>query len=191
MNATPGSPAVTLGGDSNVYLNYKRDGSNYITQLFGAQLPAIKTGLFNIHMSKGMIVQPHWHTNATELVFVISGEIVTSVFDPHARKLLTYKLTSGQVCVLPQGWFHWIIVMSEHTHFLTVFNVPTPDIVYGSDFLKSIPPEVMKCAYNLDPGLYAETVSPIRESVIIGPPLPPLHLHGYASRRHPGYPYSL
>lgn len=91
MNVTDSilqSPNLTLCADSNEVLNFKRDSHNYITQLFGEQLPAIRTGLFNVHLTKGIIIQPHWHTNVTELVFVISGEVMTSVFDPFTQKLM-------------------------------------------------------------------------------------------------------
>ncbi|WP_438351780.1 cupin domain-containing protein [Paenibacillus sp. FA6] len=165
------SPDLRLAADSNQVLNYRRDPHNYITQLFGEQLPAIKTGLFNVHLSKGIIVQPHWHTNVNETVFVISGEVVTSVFDPFTQRLMTYHLKPGQVSLLPKGWFHWIIAESDHAHILTIFDQPTPDIVYGSDFLRCIPKEVMQQAYCINEQDYAKAVAPIRESVILGPPV--------------------
>ncbi|MBW7458776.1 cupin domain-containing protein [Paenibacillus sepulcri] len=164
------SPDLSLAADSNRVLNYKRDPQNYITQLFGPQFPAIKNGFFNVHVSKGIIVQPHWHTNVTEMVIVISGEVVTSVFNPFTQKLMTYCLKPGQVSLFPKGWFHWIICESDHAHILTVFDQPTPDIVYGSDFLRSIPKEVMQRAYCINEEDYAKAVAPIRESVILGPP---------------------
>ncbi|QWU16110.1 Cupin [Paenibacillus sophorae] len=170
MNSPLSSPTLTLTADSNMYINYQADAHNYLTQVFGAQLPANPTGLFNVHMTRGFIVQPHWHTNATELVFVISGEIMTSVFNPCTQQLMTYRLTPGQVSVLPKGWFHWIVVLSEQTHFLTIFDVPTPDVVYGSDFLKAIPPEVLNRAYCVGEEDYKKAVAPLQESVILGPP---------------------
>ncbi|MFD1776934.1 cupin domain-containing protein [Paenibacillus rhizophilus] len=170
MNSLFSSPALTLAADSNKHINYRRDADNYLTQVFGAQLPAIETGFFNAHMTKECIVQPHWHTNAEELVFVISGEILTSVFNPCTQQLMSYKLTPGQVSVFPKGWFHWIIVLSEQAHFLAIFDVPTPDVVYGSDFLKAIPPEVLNRAYCVDEQKYKQAVAPLQESVILGPP---------------------
>ncbi|WP_084653957.1 cupin domain-containing protein [Paenibacillus zanthoxyli] len=170
MNSPLSSPALTLTADSNKHINYQLNPCNYITQVFGAQLPVIPTGFFNVHMTKGFIIQPHWHTNASEVVFVISGEIMTSVFNPFTQQLMTYRLTPGQVSVLPKGWFHWIIALSEQTHFLTIFDVPTPDIVYGSDFLKAIPPEVLNRAYCVDEENYKQAVAPLQESVILGPP---------------------
>lgn len=161
---------VTLAADSNQVLNYKRDPYNYITQLFGEQLPAIKNGLFNVHMSRGIIIQPHWHTNVTETVFVISGEVITAVFNPFARKLMVYHLRPGQVSIFPKGWFHWIIAESSQAHILTIFDHPTPDIVFGSDFLRAVPKEVMERAYCVNAEDYAKAVAPITESLILGPP---------------------
>jgi hypothetical protein len=165
------SPDLTLKADSNVVLNYKRDAHNYITQLFAEQFPAIKNGFFNVYMSKGIIIQPHWHTNVTEMVIVVSGKIITSVFDPFTQELLTYKLGPGQVSVFPKGWFHWIVAKSDDVHFLTIFDRPTPDIVYGSDFLRATPKEIMHRAYGVNEEAYAEAVAPIQESVILGPPV--------------------
>ncbi|WP_211748535.1 cupin domain-containing protein [Paenibacillus sp. Marseille-Q4541] len=164
------SPNLNLSADSNKKVNYKRDAHNYITQVFEEQLPAIKTGLFNVHMNKGFIIQPHWHTNVNELVFVISGEVVTSVFDPFTQKLMSYRLKPGQVSMLPLGWFHWIVAMKEDTHVLTIFDEATPDIVYGSDFLRFTPKEIMNLAYCVDEEKYAAAVAPIQESIILGPP---------------------
>lgn len=53
------SPNLSLAADSTTVLNYKLDSRNYLTQLFGEQLPAIRNGFFNVHMSKVVIVQPH------------------------------------------------------------------------------------------------------------------------------------
>jgi oxalate decarboxylase/phosphoglucose isomerase-like protein (cupin superfamily) len=171
IDAVLQSPDLRLAADSTQVINYKRDPYNYISQLFAEQLPAIKTGLFNVHMSKGIIVQPHWHTNVNETVFVINGEIITSVFDPFTQKLMTYQLKPGQVSLLPKGWFHWIIAATDQAHFLTIFDQPTPDIVYGSDFLRSIPKEVIQRAYCVNEEDYAKAIAPIRESVILGPPI--------------------
>lgn len=164
------SPNLKLFADSNDTLNYKRDAGNYITQVFGAQMPAIATGFFNVHMTQGIIVQPHWHTNVNELVIVISGEVITSVFNPFTQKLMTYKLKPGQVSMFPKGWFHWILTLSEKAHLLTIFDQPTPDIVYGADFLRHIPKEILHIAYCINEEDYAKAVAPLKETVILGPP---------------------
>ncbi|WP_078393163.1 cupin domain-containing protein [Shouchella patagoniensis] len=164
------SPGLALAADATTTVNYQRDSQNFITQVFADQLPAIKTGLFNVHLSQNIIVQPHWHTNVTELVFVISGEVTTTVFNPFTQQLMSYRLGPGQVSEFPKGWFHWIVALQDHTHLLTIFDQPTPDIVYGSDFLRFTPKEIVNLAYCVDPNEYARAVAPIQESVILGPP---------------------
>lgn len=164
------SPSVQLAGDSTRVLNYKLDPHNCITQLFGDQLPAIWNGFFNVHMTKGVMITPHWHTNANEMIFVISGEVISSVFNPFTQRLMTYCLKPGQASLLPKGWFHWIITESDHAHVLAIFDQPTPDVVYGADFLRCTPKEVMQRAYCINEEDYAKAVAPIKESVVLGPP---------------------
>lgn len=170
MNPVLQDPRLCLCADSTQTLAYRRDSRNYVTQLFGPDFPAVETGFFNIHMSQGMIVPPHWHTNADELVFVICGGIVASVFNPFTRKLITCTLKPGQVVQLPKGWFHWFIAITDNTHVLTIFDVPTPDVVFGADFLSCIPPEVMNRAFCINPQDYAKAVAPIQDALLLGPP---------------------
>lgn len=165
------TPGLQLAADSNQVLNYKRDGRNFLTQLFKEQLPVIENGLFNIYMSIGIIVQPHWHTNATEMLYMINGEIIASVFNIFQQQLVTYHLKPGQVIVLPKGWFHWFVAATDDVHILAIFDVPTPDIVYGSDFLRFTPKEVMQRAYGVSEEDYAKAIAPLNESVILGPPI--------------------
>ena len=117
------SSDLVLAADSTHKVNFVCDSQNYITQLFQEQLPSIQTGILNVHLSKGCIVEPHWDTNAAELTFVISGEIMTSVFNPSIQQLMTYKLKPGQASQFPKGWFHWIVALSDHVHFLAIFDV--------------------------------------------------------------------
>ncbi|PYE51218.1 cupin domain-containing protein [Paenibacillus barcinonensis] len=165
------SPNVPLAADSNAVVNYRRDPQNYVTQLFGEQLPTIANGFFNVYLSKGIIVQPHWHTNVTEMVIVIRGEITASVFNPFTRERITYRLKPGQVCVFPKGWFHWFVAETDDVYVLTIFDQPTPDIVFGADFLAATPSEVAHRAYCLDEEAYAKAVASIKNDAILGPPI--------------------
>ncbi|WKL02543.1 hypothetical protein Q0F98_00710 [Paenibacillus amylolyticus] len=53
MNPILQAPNVPLAADSNAVVNYQRDSRNYVTQLFGEQLPTIANGFFNVYLSKG------------------------------------------------------------------------------------------------------------------------------------------
>ncbi|WP_334219831.1 cupin domain-containing protein [Cohnella sp. JJ-181] len=189
------SPSLNLSADSNQKVNYAKNEQNFVTQLFAEQLPAVKTGFFNVHMSQGVVVSPHWHTNATELVILISGEVQTSVFNPFTQQLMTYRLKPGQVSQFPMGWFHWIVALTDHTYLLTIFDVPTPDIVLGGDFLRVLPPEVAARAYCVNPAAYAQAVAPIQKPVVILGPPPgcspaPGAVQGASAQQGAGYPHA-
>ncbi|MCI1857748.1 MAG: cupin domain-containing protein [Sporolactobacillus sp.] len=171
MESNPNNATIDLAADSTKIVTERRDARNYVTQLFGPQLPAIKNGFFNVHMTRGIIIQPHWHTNASEMIFMIGGTALTSVFNPFTRKVISYRIGTGQVSILPRGWFHWIVALTDDVHLLAIFDQPTPDVVYGSDFLRFTPAEVMNRAYCVDPQTYAQAVAPIRQSTILGPPI--------------------
>ncbi|RYL86842.1 cupin domain-containing protein [Sporolactobacillus sp. THM19-2] len=170
MTTNPADPAFTLFADSTKKVTEHLDAYNTVTQLFGPQFPEIRNGFFNIHMTRGIIIQPHWHTNVSEMIFIISGSVITSVFNPFTQKMMSYQVGPGQVSMLPKGWFHWIIALTDDVHLLTIFDQPTPDVVFGSDFLRLTPPEVMHRAYCVPPVTYAQAVAPIRQSTILGPP---------------------
>jgi quercetin dioxygenase-like cupin family protein len=187
MQSNPSDPSFTLSADSTKVVVERRDANNYVSQLFGSQFPEIKNGFFNVHMTRGIAIQPHWHTNASEMIFMISGSAITSVFNPFTQNLMSYQIGPGEVSVLPKGWFHWIIALTEDVHLLAIFDQPTPDVVFGSDFLRYTPAEVMNRAYCVDPATYTKAVAPIHQSTILGPPLDcisgtlPNSLHGQPS----------
>ncbi|KHF37520.1 Cupin [Paenibacillus sp. P1XP2] len=153
------SPSLNLSADSNEVVTYRRDWWNYITQLFSPQLPAAETGFFNIRMSRGVMITPHWHTNSSEMVVVIAGEVTTSVFNPNTQRLMTYRLGPGKVAQFPKGWFHWIVSLTDDTFIMAIFDRPNSDIVYAADFLRFTPKEIMGLAYGVNPEEFAQTVA--------------------------------
>ena len=165
------SPSLNLSADSNEVVTYRRDSRNYITQLFSPQLPAAETGFFNIRMSRGVMITPHWHTNTNEMVVVITGEATTSVFNPNTQRLMTYRLGPGQVAQFPKGWFHWVVSLADDTFIMAIFDRPNSDIVYAADFLRYTPKEIMGMAYGVDPEGLAQAAASIKQSVILGPPV--------------------
>lgn len=165
------SPSLNLSADSNEVVTYRRDSRNYITQLFSPQLPAADIGFFNIRMSRGVMITPHWHTNSSEMVVVIAGEVTTSVFNPNTQRLMTYRLGPGKVAQFPKGWFHWIVSLTDDTFIMAIFDRPNSDIVYAADFLRFTPKEIMGLAYGVNPEEFAQAVAPIRQSVVLGPPV--------------------
>jgi oxalate decarboxylase/phosphoglucose isomerase-like protein (cupin superfamily) len=152
-------------------LFFRKDTDNVIFQVTSDQLPILnRIGLDDLFMTKGHIREPHWHPNAAEMDYVVTGEVVISVLDPIRHQLLTYRVTPGQVIFIPKGWFHWIIPDTEDAHMLVYFNDGKIESVEGSDVLRLTPPEVFQQAYDIHARQFAKEVAPITETLTIGPP---------------------
>ena len=111
-------------------------------------------------MSKGHIREPHWHPNAAELDYVVSGQVSISVLDPIRHRLLTYHVTPGEVVFIPMNWWHWITALSHEVHVVQVFSSAKRQIIEGSDMLRITPPKVFQQAYDINAKQFASELSP-------------------------------
>ncbi|UOQ45964.1 cupin domain-containing protein [Halobacillus salinarum] len=169
IKKTSGTPNLFF--DSKQSLFFKRDDHNIAYDVTSTQLPAMIGGAFvDLYLTKGHIREPHWHPNAWELDVVVSGEALVSIIDPDTNQLHTYQARPGQVVFIPMAWWHWITPASENLHLHLFFNNDQFETAEGSDTLRLTPPEVFQTAYGIDKKEIAETLSPIQESVVIGPP---------------------
>jgi len=116
------------------------------------------------------MIEPHYHQNAAELVYCISGAAIVSILNPFTKEIKNYPIEPGQVANVPQGWWHYEIATVNDTHLLAIFNAPTPDVILGSDILKFTPSNVMAHACCLDETQWKKTIAPVVPSTYIGPP---------------------
>jgi oxalate decarboxylase/phosphoglucose isomerase-like protein (cupin superfamily) len=187
------SPSLSLFYDVNKNTLFKQNEKNYINLLSIAQLSSLENiSLLDIFLSQGHIVEPHYHQNAAELVYTIEGKAQISTLNPFTKKVLTYRTTPGQVVNIPKGWWHWEVALTDNTHLLAIFDAPTPEVILGSDLLRKTPKEILAYTYCLNQEALAEVLSPIRETVLIGPPNGCYRTHADAVRtptykQHPGY----
>jgi oxalate decarboxylase/phosphoglucose isomerase-like protein (cupin superfamily) len=149
---------------------FSRNAENIIFQVTSSQLPIMKNfGLDNIFLSKDHILEPHWHPNAAELDYVVSGEVIISVLNPFTPQLLTYRVKPGDVVFIPINWWHWIISITDKAHVVAVYDNEERQNVFGSDILRKTPPEVFQLAYGVNATQLAKILEPITQTVIIGP----------------------
>ena len=150
---------------------FRKDADNVIFQVTSDQLPILnRIGLDDLFMTKGHIREPHWHPNAAEMDYVVTGEVVIAVLDPIRHQLLTYHVTPGQVVFIPMNWWHWITAICDEVHVVQVFSSAKRQIIEGSDVLRKTPPKVFQEAYDVNAKQFASLLSPITETVVIGPP---------------------
>ncbi|WP_020618855.1 cupin domain-containing protein [Paenibacillus daejeonensis] len=165
------APTVQFAYDLNQNVIFKKDPRNYITALTINQLNTLgNVSLLDIYLSKDNLVEPHYHQNASELVYCVAGAAVISIINPFTNKLLHFPIKPGQVANVPQGWWHYDAATEDNTHLLAIFDAPIPDVIYGSDILRLTPPEVLAYSYCLDQEAVKETLAPLKETVVISPP---------------------
>jgi oxalate decarboxylase/phosphoglucose isomerase-like protein (cupin superfamily) len=150
---------------------FKKDDENYINRLQRKDLDSLgNNSLLDIYLSTGNVVEPHYHQNAAELVYCISGSAVVSIINPNTNELMNYPITQGQVANVPKGWWHYEMATVDNTHLLAVFDAPSPEVIFGSDILRLTPANVLAHTYCLDEAKIKEALAPIQKTTIIGPP---------------------
>ncbi|GBF77218.1 hypothetical protein PA598K_05754 [Paenibacillus sp. 598K] len=165
------SPDVQFTYDLNQNVIFRKDPRNYIAELSIQQLNTLgNVSLLDIFLSKDNLVEPHYHQNASELVYCIAGAAVINVLNPFTKQLLHFPIKPGQVANVPQGWWHYDAATEDNTHLLAIFDAPVPDVILGSDILRLTPPEVLAHSYCLDREKIAQALAPLQQTVFIGPP---------------------
>ncbi|MBN8203622.1 cupin domain-containing protein [Bacillus sp. NTK034] len=164
------SPSLNYFFDVNKSNLMKKDNRNLINVLGIQQLNTLEdVSLLDIYLSKNNVIEPHYHQNAAELVYCISGAATVSLLNPFTKQILNYYITPGQVANVPQGWWHYEVANTDSTHLLAIFNAPSPEVILGSDILKLTPSNIMAHTYCMDEKQWKKTVAPVQPSTFIGP----------------------
>ncbi|WP_313890820.1 cupin domain-containing protein [Psychrobacillus sp.] len=164
------SPSTEFTFDVNNNTLFKKDVFNFLNVLGVQQLNTLNnTSLIDIFLSANNVIEPHYHPNASELVYCISGAMTASLLNPFTKQYQTYSITPGQVVNIPQGWWHYQFATVDQTHVLAIFNAPTPEVILGSDILTLTPSNIMAHTYSMDKGQWEKAIAPIIPSTYIGP----------------------
>jgi len=91
------------------------------------------------YLEPGALRELHWHPNADEWQYYISGHSRVTVFGAHGRAK-TEEFGPGQICFIQQGFGHYVEqVGSEPTKFFALFNSPTFEEISLSKWLAGNP----------------------------------------------------
>ncbi|MEW9677367.1 cupin domain-containing protein [Lentibacillus sp. L22] len=149
---------------------FEKDSKNYINALGANRLNTIgNIYLLDIFLTKGNTIEPHYHPNASELTYCITGSAKISLMNSFNNKLIEVDLMPGKVASIPQGWWHYAEATDDETHLLAIHDTPMLQTVFGSDILRLTPPEVLAHTYCLNENKVKDTLAPINGTVIIGP----------------------
>lgn len=163
--------AMQFTFDLNNDLFFRKDEHNYINRLSIKDVNTLgNSSLLDIFLSNNNVVEPHYHQNAAELVYCISGSAIVSLLNPFTNEFLHFPIGPGQIANVPKGWWHYEVATADNTHLLAVFDAPNPEVIFGSDILRLTPVSLMAHTYCLDEAKLKEALAPIQKTTIIGPP---------------------
>lgn len=135
---TPGGPrpssdfAFNLAGQSPPAIPV---GQSSIQQAAEPTFPVLQgMALLLLTLEPGATLVPHWHPNAAELDYVLSGEVFVGLITPangtRAGTDVSFPLKQGMVGFLPQNWFHYIQNTGKETaQVLVLLNSEAPEEV--------------------------------------------------------------
>lgn len=117
-------------------------------------------------LKPGALREMHWHPNADEWQFYISGRSRVTIFGAHGRTA-TQELAPGKIAFIQQGFGHFVEQIGEEpTRILILFNSPVYEEISISGWLAANPPSMIADNFGLSPTQVAQL--PKRALGIIG-----------------------
>jgi oxalate decarboxylase len=127
------TPVVDVAGGT-----IREANSNAFPALQGNNL-----AVYLLDMETGAIRIPHWHPNAAEVDYVLSGECEVTIVSP-SDEHVKVRLKAGEITVIPQGWFHYIATVGDApVSMLVIFSNDQPNDIGLSRGCQGIPDAVL------------------------------------------------
>jgi oxalate decarboxylase len=108
--------------------------------------------LYSIRLDSGGVREPHWHPNADELSYCISGSALMTIFSP-GDTVDTFEVGPGEVVFIPSAYFHYIenVDDSDDMQFAVFFNHERPEDIGISGAFGAYSTEVLGSIFGLQP----------------------------------------
>ncbi len=129
-------------------------GTNRLVSQREFPISATMTGA-HMRIKPGGVREPHWHPNADEWQYYISGRASMSVFGSHGR-IRTENFGAGDIGYVPQGYGHYIEnTGTEDIEAVVVFNNGTYESISLSAWLAVNPPALLAANFGVPPDTFA------------------------------------
>ena len=107
-------------------------------------------------LKAGAFRELHWHPNADEWQYVISGKGKVGIFGSHSR-VRVEDYDKGKIAFIKQGYGHYIEnTGTEDLVVLILFNSPTYQEISITEWLAANPVQLVADHFGLDPKVAAE-----------------------------------
>jgi oxalate decarboxylase len=107
--------------------------------------------LYSLQLENGGVREPHWHPNAAELSYCLSGRALMTIFSPDAGHD-TFTVDTGEIAFVPKGYLHHIENINPgETKFAIAFNHEIPEDIGISGAFGAYSNEVLGSVFGLQP----------------------------------------
>lgn len=113
-------------------------------------------------------VEPHWHTNAGELIYIVSGEARITILSPNGYASII-EATAGYGAFAPASYFHSIEnTGTSQMQAIAFFNSENPDYVGIAQVFGSFSNEILASIFSVEPS-YFEKMRKTSNPLVIVP----------------------
>lgn len=124
-------------------------------------------GILGFGLTPKGVVEPHWHTNAGELVYIIKGHTRITVLAPDGS-VEALEVKAGQGAFAAASHFHNIEnVGTEDVEVIAFFNHAEPDFIGIGEAIGSYSNDVLASIFNVEPKYFDQFKKPTGPLVIV------------------------
>lgn len=116
--------------------------------------------LYLLRLDSDGVREPHWHPNAAELSYCLSGRALVTIFSPCSGHD-TFTVKEGEIVYIPMGYLHHIEnINHSETRFAIAFNHELPEDIGLSGSTGSISNDVLGTTF----GVTSELIGKFKKS---------------------------
>lgn len=131
-------------------------------------LPVLEgLGILGFGLNPKGIVEPHWHTNAGELIYIVKGSTKITVLSPDG-KIEELEVKGGEGAFAPASHFHNIEnIGAEDVEVIAFFSHAEPDYIGFGEVLGTYSNEMLASIFHVEPGYFENLKKPSGPLAII------------------------
>lgn len=112
--------------------------------------------LFSLRIKGEAVREPHWHPNASELNYVVSGKARLIILSP-GGEVDTFEIGPGEGSYIPASYYHYIENLStEELHMTVFFSNSEPSDIGISGAMSAYSNELLAGVFNVPPEYFKE-----------------------------------
>jgi oxalate decarboxylase len=132
-----------------------------VQELTTTQIPSLDgLTLFLLNAYPEALREPHWHPNAGELDYCVSGTAQMEILGPNGQRE-SFVIEPGDVAYIPQNYLHYIDNMSnDPLQFLVFFSNNAPTNIDFSQVFTSFSHELLAASFGSDLSIFNKVPQP-------------------------------